>query len=53
MLKAGDPVDVVWDERLQADVSLYGRDRGTAERRRKGSVIEVGWRGGRHAEVIG
>ena len=52
MLKAGDPVDVVWDERLQADVSLHGRDRGTAERRRKGSVIEVGWRGGRHAEDV-
>ena len=44
-----EPVDIVWDERLQAEISLYGRDRGTRERRRKGNVIEVGWRSGRHA----
>jgi len=48
----GDPEDVVWDERLGAEISLYGRDRGTRERRRRGEVIEVGWRGVRHAEVV-
>ena len=48
----GDPEDVVWDERLGAEISLYGRDRGTRERRRRGEVIEVGWRGVRHAEDV-
>src|SRR5215472_14253021 len=52
MVRPEDPEDVVWDERLGAEIPLYGRDRGTRERRRRGEVIEVGWRGVRHAEDV-
>jgi len=37
-----EPGDVVYDERLRASISLYGRDRGTIERWRKSKLVEVG-----------
>jgi hypothetical protein len=41
-----EPQDVIWDVRLKASISLYGRDRGTAERWGKSRLVEVGSREG-------
>lgn len=41
-MKWDDPSDVVYDDRLKASISLYGKDRGTRERHRHGEVIERG-----------
>ena len=53
--RPSEPGDVVWDERLKARISLYGRDRGTSERWGHGLVVEVGSErgGGRHAVDVG
>ena len=51
MAKPMEPSDVVYDDRLKASISLYGRDRGTPERWRKSVLVEVGSKRstGRHA----